>query len=75
MTMDKEQKHSSAPQLEPVDSNSSSREQQAGQIMQQLVTEGLFAPDEAAEITFSDARFICIPENGKPTEGPKKSVK
>ncbi len=43
--------------------------------MQQLVTEGLFAPDEAAEITFSDARFICIPENGKPTEGPKKSVK
>ena len=43
--------------------------------MQQLMAEGLFAPDEAAEITFSDAQFICIPKNDKPTEGQKKGVK
>ena len=30
--------------------------------MQQLITEGLFAPDEAAEITFSDTTVICTPE-------------
>lgn len=41
--------------------------------MQQLVAEGLFAPDEAAEITFSNAQFICVPENDKPTEDPKKA--
>lgn len=71
--MDKEQKHPSAPQSAPAGSNQPSREQQAEQIMQQLVAEGLFAPDEAAEITFSDARFICIPENDKPTDGQKKA--
>lgn len=59
--MDKEQQHPSASQ--PAGSDHPSRERQAEQIMQQLVAEGLFAPDEAAEITFSDARFICIPEN------------
>ena len=36
--------------------------------MQHLVAEGLFAPDEAAEITFSDARFICSPETDKPAD-------
>lgn len=30
--------------------------------MQQLVSEGLFSPEEAAEITFSDAQFICVPD-------------
>lgn len=30
--------------------------------MRQLVTEGIFSPDEAAEITFSDTAFICIPD-------------
>lgn len=30
--------------------------------MQQLVTEGIFFPDEAAEVTFSDTAFICIPD-------------
>lgn len=30
--------------------------------MQQLVAEGIFAPNEAAEITFSDSAFICIPD-------------
>ena len=68
MIMDKEQKHPSAPQPQPVGSNRPSREYQAEQIMQQLVAEGLFAPDEAAEITFSDAQFICIPENDKPAD-------
>ena len=60
--MDKTQKHPSAPQSEPVTANSSSREQQAWEIMQQLVTEGIFFPDEAAEVTFSDTAFICIPD-------------
>ena len=73
MTMDKTQKHPPAPQPESVGSNRPSRQQQAGQIMQQLVAEGLFAPDEVAEITFSDARFICIPEDDKPTEEQKKA--
>ncbi len=63
MTMDKEQKHQSTTQPEPSGNNHPSREQQAEQIMQQLVAEGLFAPDEAAEITFSDATFIHIPTN------------
>lgn len=74
MTMDKEQKHSSAPQPEPVDSNSSSREQQAGQIMQQLVAEGILDPNEAAEVTFSDTAFICIP-NKEQKPADKKGVK
>lgn len=30
--------------------------------MRQLVTEGIFSSDEAAEITFSDTAFICIPD-------------
>lgn len=38
------------------------RQQQARDIMQQLITEGLFAPDEVAEITFSDTTVICTPE-------------
>lgn len=74
MTMDKEQKHSSAPQPEPVDSNSFSREQQAGQIMQQLVAEGILDPNEAAEVTFSDTAFICIP-NKEQKPADKKGVK
>jgi len=36
--------------------------------MQQLVSEGLFSPEEAAEITFSDAQFICIPDNNQPAD-------
>lgn len=60
--MDKNQKHPSASQPQPAGSNHPSREQQAEQIMRQLVTEGIFSPDEAAEITFSDTAFICIPD-------------
>lgn len=72
--MDKNEKHQSASQSEPVTGNSSSREQQAREIMQQLVEEGIFAPDEAAEITFSDTSFICISDKGqKPAD--KKGVK
>ena len=73
--MDKEHKHPSAPQPQPAGSDYPSREQQAVQIMQQLVAEGLFAPDEAAEITFSDARFICIPKTDKPTSRQIKAGK
>ena len=72
--MDKNEKHPSASQSEPVTGNSSSREQQAREIMQQLVGEGIFAPDEAAEITFSDTAFVCIPDKEqKPAD--KKGVK
>lgn len=49
----------------PVENNSSTREQQAQDIMRQLVDAGIFAPDEAAEITFSDMQFICVPDNGQ----------
>lgn len=74
MAMDKNQKHPSASQWAPVTDNSSTREQQAREIMQQLVKEGIFASDEAAEVTFSDTAFICIPDIG---QGPadKKGVK
>lgn len=42
--------------------------------MRQLVEEDIFASDEAAEITFSDSAFICIPDTEqKPAD--KKSVK
>lgn len=42
--------------------------------MQQLVTEGIFSLDEAAEVTFSDTAFICIPDKEqKPAD--KKGVK
>lgn len=57
----------------PVEDNSSPREQQAQAIMRQLVDEGIFSLDEAAEITFSDAQFICVPDNEQPSD--KKSVK
>ena len=30
--------------------------------MQQLVAGGILAPNEAAEVTFSDTAFICIPD-------------
>lgn len=42
--------------------------------MQQLVTEGIFFPDEAAEVTFSDTAFICIPDK-KQKPADKKGVK
>ena len=72
--MDKNQKHPSASQSEPITGNSSSREQQAREIMQQLVAEGILAPNEAAEVTFSDTAFICIPDTEqKPAD--KKGVK
>ncbi|MFO3725654.1 hypothetical protein [Butyricimonas muris] len=72
--MDKNQKHPSAPQSEPVPGNSSPREQQAREIMQQLVAEGILAPNEAAEVTFSDTAFVCIPDTEqKPAD--KKGVK
>lgn len=67
--MEKDTKHPSVPQPEQ---SGSSREQQAQAIMQQLVDEGIFAPDEAAEITFSDTQFVCVPDNGKPSD--KKGV-
>ena len=72
--MDKNKKYPSAPQSEPVTDNSSPREQQAREIMQQLVAGGILAPSEAAEITFSDTAFICIPDTEqKPAD--KKGVK
>lgn len=71
--MDKDQKYPSVPQSEHTDGNCSPREQQAQEIMQQLVSEGIFTPDEAAEVTFSDTAFICIPDTEKPTD--KKGVK
>lgn len=61
--MDKNQEH--RPQSEQSDSP---REQQAQAIMQQLVSEGLFSPEEIAEITFSDAQFICISDNDRPVD-------
>ena len=72
--MDKNQKHPSASQSAPLIGNSSSREQQAREIMQQLVTEGIFSPDEAAEVTFSDMSFICIPDKEQ-EPADKKGVK
>lgn len=66
--MDKDLKHSPIPQSEPADGDLSPREQQAQAIMQQLVSEGLFSPEEVAEITFSDAQFICIPDNNQPAD-------
>lgn len=72
--MDKNQKHPSASQSEPVTGNSSTREQQAQEIMQQLVAEGILAPNEVAEVTFSDTAFVCIPDTEqKPAD--KKGVK
>ena len=72
--MDKNQKHPSASQSEPVTANSSFREQQAREIMQQLVVGGILAPNEAAEVTFSDTTFVCIPDTEqKPAD--KKGVK
>lgn len=72
--MDKNQKHPSASQSEPVTGNSSTREQQAQEIMQQLVAGGILAPNEAAEVTFSDTAFVCIPDTEqKPAD--KKGVK
>ena len=60
--MDKDQQFSSVPSSEPNSDKHSLREQQAQEIMQQLVTEGILAPDEAAEVTFSNTAFICIPD-------------
>lgn len=72
--MDKNQQLSSVPSSEPNSDKHSLREQQAQEIMQQLVTEGILAPDEAAEVTFSDTAFICIPDTEqKPVD--KKGVK
>ena len=36
--------------------------------MQQLVSEGLFSPEEVAEITFSDAQFICVLDTDRPAD-------
>lgn len=72
--MDKNQKHPFAPQSEPVTGNSVSREQQAQEIMRQLVAGGILAPDEAAEVTFSDMSFICIPDKEQ-EPADKKGVK
>jgi len=61
--MDKNQEYRPQPEQ-----SGSPREQQAQAIMQQLVSEGLFSPEEVAEITFSDTQFICIPDNDRPAE-------
>ncbi len=42
--------------------------------MQQLVAEGILDPNEAAEVTFSDTAFICIP-NKEQKPADKKGVK
>ncbi|WP_302363102.1 hypothetical protein [uncultured Alistipes sp.] len=71
--MDKNQKRTSAPPQKYTD-KPSLRQDQAQAIMQQLVSEGVFAPNEAAEVTFSDLAFICIPDTEqKPAD--KKGVK
>lgn len=72
--MDKDQKHPSVSQSEYTDGNCSPRKQQAQEIMQQLVSEGIFTPDEAAEVTFSDTAFICIPDTEQ-KQADKKGVK
>lgn len=73
MAMDRKQEHPSAPTQKQTD-KPSLRQDQAQAIMQQLVSEGIFVPNEAAEITFSDSAFICIPDTEqKPAD--KKGVK
>lgn len=51
------------------------RIKQAYETMQQLVAKEIFAPREAAEITFSDSKIITIPEsdttNNKSSENNK----
>lgn len=42
--------------------------------MRQLVAGGILAPDEAAEVTFSDMSFICIPDKEQ-EPADKKGVK
>ena len=42
--------------------------------MQQLVAGGILAPNEAAEVTFSDTAFICIPDT-EHAPADKKDVK
>lgn len=69
--MDKKQKHPFIPQSELTNDNGISREQQAQEIMQQLVAEGIFAPDEPAEIIFSDSAFICTPDTKQKPAGKK----
>ena len=42
--------------------------------MQQLVAGGILAPNEVAEVTFSDTAFVCIPDTEQ-TPADKKGVK
>lgn len=42
--------------------------------MQQLVAGGILAPNEVAEVTFSDTAFICIPDTEQESVN-KKGVK
>lgn len=51
----------------------SQRQEQAREIMQQLVAEGVFAPGEAAEITFSDSKIIAIPQNDSTNNKPSEN--
>ncbi len=53
------------PQQEEPDKQSQ-RNQQAEEIMQQLVAEGIFTENEIVEIQFSDTTFVGIPnKNGQ----------
>ncbi len=36
--------------------------------MRQLAAEGILAPDEAAEIIFSDTAAVCVPHSGNSAE-------
>lgn len=51
----------------------SQRQEQAREIMQQLVAKGIFAPGEAAEITFSDSKIIATPENDSTSNKPSEN--
>ncbi|WP_288894151.1 hypothetical protein, partial [uncultured Alistipes sp.] len=60
--------YSFVPSSEPNSDNRSLREQQAQEIMRQLAAEGILAPDEAAEIIFSDTAAVCVPHSGNSAE-------
>lgn len=51
----------------------SERKEQAREIMQQLVAEGVFAPGEAAEVTFSDSKIIAVPEDDSTSNKPSEN--
>lgn len=51
----------------------SERQEQAREIMQQLVAESVFALGEAAEVTFSDSKIIAVPEDDSTSNKPSEN--